>query len=87
MEAQQRAQLKPLSDRVRRIESKLDNHRSILQAIDLNLADPTLYSDPARKDELSAILGNQAESKSAMESLEWDWLTASQALEEAKPGE
>ncbi len=86
MEAQQRAQLKPLSDRVRGIESKLDNHRSILQAIDLNLADPTLYSDPARKDELSAILGDQAESKSAIESLEWDWLTASQALEEAKPG-
>jgi ATP-binding cassette subfamily F protein 3 len=85
LEALQRAQLKPLSDRVRSIEAKLDNHRSKLQTIELDLADATLYSDPERKDELRVILLSQSESKSAMESLEWEWLTASQALEEAKP--
>jgi len=83
MEARQRQALKPLSDRVRNIEKKLEAHRKELEALELILADTTLYSDPARKDELAAIIRNQADVKSAIETQEWDWLAASEALEKA----
>jgi len=83
MEAQQRQQLKPFSDRVRKIEAELQTCRNELQVIELKLADTALYSDPARKDELGAIIRHQADLKSAIETQEWDWLAASEALEEA----
>jgi len=84
-EARQRQALKPLSDRVRSIEKKLDTHRKELEALELILADTTLYSDPARKEELATIIREQADVKSAIETQEWDWLAASEALEEASP--
>ena len=61
---------------VRTIEKKLEAHRKELEALELILADTTLYSDPARKDELAAIIRNQADVKSAIETQEWDWLAA-----------
>ena len=85
-EARQRQALKPLSDRVRNIEKKLEARRKELEALELILADTTLYSDPARKDELAAIIRNQADVKSAIETQEWDWLAASEALEKALSG-
>jgi len=82
-EAVQRQQLKPLRDSVRKIETRLENQRKELAAMELKLADPALYSDPARKDELNAIIQNQAALKSAIATQEWEWLAASEALEEA----
>jgi ATP-binding cassette subfamily F protein 3 len=84
VEARQRQLLKPLSNRVRKIEKKLEARRGDLEALELKLADTTLYSDPARKEELNGILRDQAASKLAIETLEWEWLEASEALEEAK---
>jgi ATP-binding cassette subfamily F protein 3 len=85
-EARQRQALKPLSDRVRNIEKKLEAQRKELEALELKLADTMLYSDPARKDELAAIIRNQADVKSAIETHEWDWLEASEAFEQANTG-
>jgi ATP-binding cassette subfamily F protein 3 len=84
VEARQRQALKPLSDRVRSIEKKLETHRQDLEALELKLADTTLYSEPSRKDELAAIIRDQADLKSAIETQEWDWLAASEVLEEAR---
>jgi ATP-binding cassette subfamily F protein 3 len=57
--------------------------RQQLDAIELELADATLYSDPARKDEMSSLNRKRADLKSEIESLEWSWLEASEALEHA----
>jgi ATP-binding cassette subfamily F protein 3 len=84
VEARQRQALKPLSDRVRSIEKKLETHRQDLEALELKLADTTLYSEPSRKDELTSIIRDQADLKSVIETQEWDWLAASEALEEAR---
>ena len=47
------------------------------------LADTALYTDPDRKDELMRLLDDQRAVNSAIESLELEWLEASELLEEA----
>ena len=42
-----------------------------------------MYTDPNRKDELTQLIQDQAAVKSAVESLEWEWLEASEKLEQA----
>jgi hypothetical protein len=49
---------------------------------ELQLADECLYRDSSRKNELTGLLKTQAGLKSTLEQLEWDWLEASEALEE-----
>ena len=83
-EAQQRRQLKPLSDRVRKIEARLEAQREELLALELKLTDSALYSDPERKEELNGIMREQAGSKTAIEALEWEWFEAIEALEKAR---
>jgi len=48
------------------------------------LSDETLYSDLSRKGELTDLVKKQGTIKSEIESLEWDWLEASEALEKAE---
>ncbi|NND58248.1 MAG: ATP-binding cassette domain-containing protein, partial [Xanthomonadales bacterium] len=84
IEARQRQLLKPLTDRVRAIEKNLDSHRSELQELETALLNASLYSDESKKNELSSIIRRQADLKSAVDSLEWEWLEASEALEEAR---
>jgi ATP-binding cassette subfamily F protein 3 len=86
-EALQRQKLKPLSDRVRKIEAGLEARRGSMQSLEEKLSDPEIYSEPARKDELTAIIREQAEHKTAIESLEWEWLEASELLEQARASE
>ncbi len=82
-QAQRRQRLKPLYDKVRDIENKLSTNRSQLTEFDERLGDETIYSDPDRKDELTQLVKDQAAIKSDIETLEWDWLEASEKLEEA----
>ena len=81
-EAQRRVELKPLTDRVRKLEGEMTNLREQLQALELHLADEGLYRDGTRKSELTGLLKTQAGHKVALEQLEWDWLEASEALEQ-----
>jgi len=82
-EAEQRRKLKPLTDRVRRVETALESRRSELQALEAGLADTALYTDGSRKDELNGLIRHQAELKATIETLEWQWLEASEELEAA----
>jgi len=84
-EARKRQQLKPLSDRVRNIESRLEASRKSLEQLEQLLADTALYSDPSRKEELGSIIREQGTLKSNIDTLEWEWLEASEALEQATP--
>jgi len=83
LEAQRRQILKPLSDRVRTIEQGLTECRAALAQLDARLADPDLYADPARKDEIAGLIRRQAELRGDLSNLEADWLDASEALERA----
>ena len=80
-QAQRRQRLKPLYDKVRDVEKELAADRSRLTELEACLADESIYSDPSRKDELTQMIRDQAEAKSTIESLEWEWLEASEALE------
>jgi ATP-binding cassette subfamily F protein 3 len=82
-EAEKRRRLKPLTDRVRRIERDLDTMREALQALERQLADTALYTDESRKDEMTGLLREQAGLKADLDRLESDWLDASAALDEA----
>jgi len=82
-EARRRQQLKPHRDLVRNIDKLMKKHRSDLVGIEDKLHDESLYTDTSRKEEMTTLLQQQAELKSSLETLEWDWLEASEKLEEA----
>jgi len=82
-DASRRKMLKPLTDRVRAAETRLERHRTELQALQAVLSDTALYTDPAKKEELSSFIRKQAELKLAVEMLEHEWFEASEALERA----
>jgi ATP-binding cassette subfamily F protein 3 len=82
-QAEERQRLKPFHDRVREVEKELASNRSRLAELEARLADESLYADPDRKDELTQLIQDQAAVKSAIESLEWEWLEASEKLEQA----
>ncbi|MBT8066883.1 MAG: ATP-binding cassette domain-containing protein [Gammaproteobacteria bacterium] len=83
LQAQRRKRLKPLIDRVRGIENRLTCLRSDLASLDERLADTDLYTEAGRAAELKKILKDQADSKAEIQTLEWEWLEASEALEDA----
>jgi ATP-binding cassette subfamily F protein 3 len=82
-QAERRQRLKPLHDKVREVEKALASNRSRLTELETRLADESLYADPGRKDELTQMIQDQAAVKSTIESLEWEWLEASEKLEQA----
>ena len=84
IEAQRRRELKPLSDQVRKIEERLAGCRMELEMLEKKLADAELYSDTSRKEELTGLIREQAGIRSEIEDLEWEWLEASERLEQAK---
>lgn len=82
-EAERRQRLKPLLDKVRNIERQLATSRSMLASVEKSLADEAIYADVDRKTELTDLVKEQSSLKTAIETLEWDWLEASEALEAA----
>ena len=86
-EAERRRQLKPLLDKVKRIETELSTKRLALQELEDRLGDQSLYTDPEKADDITQMTRDQFTLKGDIETLEWDWLTASEALENAEgPG-
>jgi ATP-binding cassette subfamily F protein 3 len=85
--ARRRQQLKPLTDRVRKVESSLAASRRKLEALETRLSDTSLYSEPAKKSELTSLIQDQANIKADIETLEWEWFQASENLERAQNGE
>ena len=82
-EARRRQRLKPMLDKVRDIDRRLETNRSALEAVGKSLADETIYTDPQRKDELADLLKDQVSLKSVIVALESDWIEASEAVEKA----
>ncbi len=80
-EAERRKALKPFLDEVRRTENRLAEHRMKLEILEKQLADDALYSDSERKGELTALVREQGETRALLDTLEWEWLHASERLE------
>jgi ATP-binding cassette subfamily F protein 3 len=87
LEAQRRLTLKPLADKVRDIERSLADYRRDLAALESRLADPSLYSEPRRKEEMTCMLRQQGEFRACIDTLEHQWLEASERLEQASQDE
>jgi ATP-binding cassette subfamily F protein 3 len=83
-EARLRQNLQPLTERVRKVEQNLIQCRAELELIDQRLAEEALYSDPTRRSELTELGRRRADCQDQIEALEWAWLEASEALEQAK---
>jgi len=83
-EARRRQQLRPHSDRVRKLEQKMSGQRTELKSVEEKLHDESLYTDASRKQEMTALMQRQATLKDSLAALEWDWLEASEALEQAE---
>ena len=82
-QAQQRQRTKPLRDAVRKVEKALAQERTRLAELDERLADDSIYTDPGRMDDLAQLVEDQAKARSTIESLEWEWLEASERVEQA----
>jgi ATP-binding cassette subfamily F protein 3 len=80
-QAQRRQRLKPLQDKVRKVEKELAENRSRLTELETQLADESLYAGAERKDELTQLIRGQADVKATIDSLEYAWLEASEQLE------
>ncbi len=79
----ERQRLKPLRDKVRDVEKELTAQRAKLAKLDASLLDEAIYVDQSRKDELTDLIEQQAKARAKIETLEWDWLEASEQLEQA----
>ena len=82
-QAEERRRLKPFHDKIRQVEQQLNETRARLTELEERLADESIYADAERKDELLQLVQDQATARTAVEALEWEWLEASEKLEQA----
>ena len=79
--AELREKLRPLKRECDKAEKELNKVVEALTALEAELADAALYTDPARKDELARQLARQAELTSRQARLEEAWMEAAEAME------
>ncbi|HET8790248.1 MAG TPA: ATP-binding cassette domain-containing protein [Modicisalibacter sp.] len=84
--AELREKLRPLKRERDRIERDMDRAGDDLAAVEERLGDAALYTEAARKEELTALLARQGELKSRLNALEQSWLEAEEALEQSEAG-
>ena len=79
-DAAKREQLKPLTNAIKKIEKTMAKTEKELADIESQLSDESIYSDD-NKGQLQALLKQQGEHRSALETLEEDWLTTHEEIE------
>ena len=84
-EAEQRKLLQPLRKRVSTAERALNEVHARQRTLEHSLADPGLYADH-NKEKLKALLLEKAEVDKRCETLEMDWMEASEQLEALQAG-
>jgi ATP-binding cassette subfamily F protein 3 len=73
---------KPIEARIKRLEDQMAKRQAEKAALDARLASPEIY-DSANKEELKALLTDQAYQTKELEQLEAEWLEQQEALEQA----
>lgn len=79
--AQQRAALKPVTDKIKKLEWELEKLQQQAHLLEQQLADNSLYEE-SNKEPLSALLQEQSQIKIAVEACEEAWLLAQEELEQ-----
>ncbi|MCE9682449.1 ATP-binding cassette domain-containing protein [Halomonas alkalisoli] len=79
--AELREKLRPLKKARDRAEQAMEKVQGELATVEEALGDAELYTDPARKTELTKRLARQGELKSRLDGLEAEWLAAEEELE------
>ncbi|QHD51321.1 ABC-F family ATP-binding cassette domain-containing protein [Vreelandella aquamarina] len=79
--AELREKLRPLKKERDKAEKAMEAAQHSLEAVEAILADPELYTDSARKVELTDALAKQATIKTQLDDAEQTWLAAEEALE------
>ncbi|MCO7229814.1 ATP-binding cassette domain-containing protein [Halomonas sp. CnH100-B] len=79
--AELREKLRPLKKERDKAEKAMEAAQHSLEAVEAILADPELYTDSARKAELTDALAKQATIKAQLDDAEQTWLAAEEALE------
>ena len=79
--AELREKLRPLKKQRDQAEKAMEKAQQELEEVEHVLADPELYTDSARKAELTKTLSQQAEIKARLDEAERQWLSAEEALE------
>ena len=80
--AQHRIKVKPLRDKLDRIEKEMNKVTEVQQGLDQQLTDPEIYSE-ANRSQLRELLFDQARNAQLQQELEGRWLAASELLEQA----
>lgn len=80
--AKQREKVKPLRDRLNRVEKEIDKAAEVKQRLDQALANPEIYNE-ANRDQLRELLFDQARNAQLHQELESQWMEASDLLEQA----
>ncbi|EHA17118.1 ATP-binding cassette domain-containing protein [Halomonas sp. HAL1] len=79
--AELREKLRPLKKQRDQAEKAMEKTQQELDKLEQVLADPALYTDSARKPELTKTLSQQADIKARLNEAEQQWLSAEEALE------
>ncbi|MFO7646989.1 ATP-binding cassette domain-containing protein, partial [Halomonas campaniensis] len=79
--AELREKLRPLKKQRDRAEQAMEKVQAELAKVEEALGDAELYTDAARKEELTSTLARQGELKSRLDDLEAEWLSAEEELE------
>lgn len=83
LDAERRQALQPLTAKVKRAERVLEKLHQEKQVLEQKLTDNTLYEEH-NKDQLKALLTDQAYLQKELDSAEDQWMLASEALEQAQ---
>lgn len=85
IEAEERQRLstlrKPIESRIKRLDEQMAKLNARKSEVDARLADPAIYDD-ANKEELKALILDQAYIAKELEQLETEWLEQQEALEQ-----
>ncbi|MGM0543052.1 MAG: ABC-F family ATP-binding cassette domain-containing protein [Pseudomonadota bacterium] len=79
--AELREKLRPQKKQRDQAEKAMEKAQKALEGIEEVLSDPELYTDGARKAELTNALAKQADLKARLDNAEQQWLAAEEALE------
>ncbi len=79
--AARRAQLKPLTDKLKKLERDMDRLNKQLASIEPELADPSIYEED-NKQRLQELLKSQGETQAQLDECEEQWLALSEELEQ-----
>ena len=78
-----RKKLKPLIDKVRQLEQRLDQVHNQAKTLDEQLADPELYNGQ-HTEQLTRLTRERADLKRHAEQIEEHWMQAQEQLEQAQ---